>query len=171
MEMPDFSAVGQAVARRFPRRSFLGRLAASGLASAGLAGVGRAPATASAGKFGPLSGLAGVALVVEWTADGTLVDYESSAGFPREFAENAAKYGAAVSTMAPGLAEAYSGSTGLRWDPFRAMVVYGGEWVAVLGSNNRGAWARATQADIGPLVDAVGQRHGRSRLRRVPRKV
>lgn len=102
-----------------------------------------------------LSALVGVALAVEWTPDGTLIDFETRADVSRDLAVNAAQYGAAVSAMAPGLADAYSRTTGFAWAPYRAVVVCGGEWAAVVGSDNTGVWVKAAQADFNHLIAAM----------------
>jgi roadblock/LC7 domain-containing protein len=98
----------------------------------------------------------GVVLAVEWAPDGTLLDFQTRADISRDLAASAAQYGAAVSVMAPGLAEGYASATGFAWAPFRAVVVCGGDWAAVVGSDNRGVWVNAAEADFNQLIATLG---------------
>lgn len=73
-------------------------------------------------------------MAVAWTNDGSLVDVVSTSGIPHEVAINAARYGAALSAVAPGVAGAYSRETGFAWAPFHTLILRGGDWTAVAGS-------------------------------------
>jgi len=99
--------------------------------------------------------LDGVALAMEWTPDGTLVNVESTLGLSRELATIVARYGAAVNDLAPGFADVCARATGIEATPYRALIVYGGEWAAVIGSGHRGVWVDPTRADINQVVRAV----------------
>lgn len=165
MEIVKLHALRDAFSARVTRRTLLGHAAAGGALSA----TGVLDVSASARTVDRPAELPGVSLFVEWNADGSLKRYESNQGHSRDVAEQAATYGAIVSTMAPGLATAYSQSTEMRWAPFRAMVVYGGDWAAVIGAGNQGVWVDAETANIDDIVAVLGKPQGRSTFKRVPR--
>jgi roadblock/LC7 domain-containing protein len=165
MEIVKLDALRDAFSARLTRRTLLGHAAAGGALSAtGVLDVSAAPRTVDTPAELP-----GVSLFVEWNADGSLKRYVSNQGHSRAVAEQAATYGAIVSTMAPGLATAYSQSTEMRWAPFRAMVVYGGDCAAVIGAGNQGVWVDAANANIDDIVEVLGKPQGRLTFKRVPR--
>ncbi|MDQ3695667.1 MAG: DUF2173 family protein [Chloroflexota bacterium] len=162
MHAPNLNALGTVIARTLSRRTSIKYVAGAAIATA-LGMADRAKTTLSASPARPtevnqvrqLSGLDGVALAMEWTPDGTLVNVESTLDLPRELATVVARYGAAVNGVAPGFTDVCARATGSDAMPYRALVVYGGEWAAVIGSGNRGVWVDPTRADINLIVRAV----------------
>jgi roadblock/LC7 domain-containing protein len=171
MTMPRFNSLGNLIREKLSRRTLLGPLAGGGLAAAALALIDQVPGVSLAHLPGTKVGLkqkplleieqlgamTGVALAVEWDANGHLITFESTRRIPRGVAESAAQYGAAISHVAPGLAELYANSTGFQWSPYQALVVCGGDWAAVVGSNNKGVWVKASQADFNQLIAKMSE--------------
>ncbi|MBA2519983.1 MAG: DUF2173 family protein [Chloroflexia bacterium] len=162
MHAPNLNALGTVIARTLSRRTSIKYVAGAAIATA-LGMADRAKTALAASPARPtevsqvrqLSGLDGVALAMEWTPDGTLVNVESTLGLSRELATIVARYGAAVNGLAPGFADVCARSTGIEATPYRALIVYGGEWAAVIGSGHRGVWVDPTRADINEVVRAV----------------
>jgi roadblock/LC7 domain-containing protein len=102
-----------------------------------------------------LAAMRGVAMAIAWDRDGALTDFATAHDLPRALAVDAARYGAALSALAPGLAGAYAEATGFGWAPFRTIIASGGEWTAVVGSDHRGVWAKTADADLNQLAKAL----------------
>lgn len=106
--------------------------------------------------LGELLELRGVVMAVKWADDGSLIDVVATSDtFPQQLAMDAARYGAAITAMAPGLASAYARTTGLTWAPFRSLVIHGGDWAAVVGNDNTGLWVNPADADFNQLLGAM----------------
>ena len=98
----------------------------------------------------------GVALVVEFARDGTLIDYHSSIDITQEEIEQAAKAGPTLSALLAVAATRYNDISALDWDPPSWVVYSGGNrWTAVL-AGNLAVIAETAKTDFNALAKVLG---------------
>jgi roadblock/LC7 domain-containing protein len=123
------------------------------------AGVEASPAAgaaAGASNLDALTAVPGVAFALEFGADGSVVDYQSSIDIPQEEVEQAAKAGPTLNALLTIVAARYNDISALTWDPPSWVVYSGGDrWTAVL-SGNIALIAETATTDFNALAKTLG---------------
>jgi roadblock/LC7 domain-containing protein len=99
----------------------------------------------------------GVVAAVEFSLDGSLLDYEAKMDMSEEMAQMTAQYCAAVYLMFNTLASSFTNLSGMNWLPQRGWTYSGGEWTACIGDDGkRGVLVETSMADFNELFEALG---------------
>ena len=107
-------------------------------------------------KSDDLLKIEGVVAVVEFTADGELVDFKSKMDMSpsTEMAAMTAQFCATVTMMFNTLAGAYTKLSGMKWVPQQGWAYSGGEWTVAIGGN-RGVFVETAKADFNKLFESL----------------
>ena len=98
-----------------------------------------------------------VVAAVEFSLDGSLLDYEARMDMSEEMAQMTAQYCAAVYLMFNTLASSFTNLSGMNWLPQRGWTYSGGEWPACIGDDGkRGVLVETSMADFNELFEALG---------------
>jgi len=99
----------------------------------------------------------GVVAAVEFSLDGSLLDYEAKIDMSEEMAQMTAQYCAAVYLMFNTLASSFTNLSGMNWLPQHGWAYSGGEWTACIGDDGkRGVLVDTSMADFNELFEALG---------------
>jgi len=99
----------------------------------------------------------GVVAAVEFSLDGSLLDYEAKIDMSEEMAQMTAQYCAAVYLMFNTLASSFTNLSGMNWLPQHGWAYSGGEWTACIGDDGtRGVLVETSMADFNELFEALG---------------
>ena len=107
-------------------------------------------------KLDDLLKIEGVVAVVEFTADGELVDFNSKMDMSpsTEVAAMTAQFCATVTMMFNTLAGAYTKLSGMKWVPQQGWAYSGGEWTVAIGGN-RGVFVENSKAVFNKLFESL----------------
>jgi roadblock/LC7 domain-containing protein len=99
----------------------------------------------------------GVVAAVEFSLDGSLLDYEAKIDMSEEMAQMTAQYCAAVYLMFNTLASSFTNLSGMNWLPQHGWAYSGGEWTACIGDDGkRRVLVETSMADFSELFEALG---------------
>ncbi len=96
----------------------------------------------------------GVAAAGEFSADGSLVEYQSSMDMSEELAATLAQFTATVTMLFNTLAGAFSQMSGMNWVPQQGWMYAGGDWTMAVGGN-KGVVVETAKADFNNLFEVL----------------
>jgi roadblock/LC7 domain-containing protein/ketosteroid isomerase-like protein len=111
---------------------------------------------AGAPTLDELAAVPGVAFVLEFGADGSLVGYKSTIDIPQEEIEQAAKAGPTLNAALAAAARRYEDISALGWVPPKWVLYSGGDrWTAVLAGNHA-LFGETATLDFNALAKVLG---------------
>lgn len=97
-----------------------------------------------------LVNIEGVVAAIEWTRDGSLIDYKASIALSRGLAAGAAQFQLTITTTFDELSESFSQLSGMAWAPQHGWSYSGGDWSIVVGGR-QGVFVETAKADFNTL--------------------
>lgn len=101
-----------------------------------------------------LIGIDGIVCAIEFSPDGTLVDYRTQVDMPEEQASMTAQYCAAVTMLFNTMASSYSQLSDMHWVPQQGWMYSGGDWTIAIGGN-RAVLVQTEEADFNQLYESL----------------
>jgi roadblock/LC7 domain-containing protein len=92
----------------------------------------------------------GVVAAIEWSEDGTLIDYKASIDLSAGLAAGAAQFQLTITTTFDKLSESFSELSGMNWTPQHGWAYAGGDWTIVVGGH-KGVFAETAKTDLKAL--------------------
>ena len=105
-----------------------------------------------------LLAISGVVVSFEFSADGGVVDVESTIDMPQPLAKMTTQFSSSVTQMFSTLSEAFSKISWMEWSPQQGWSYSGGKYTVVVGGN-RGVFVQTTEADFNELFAALFAPH------------
>jgi roadblock/LC7 domain-containing protein len=104
----------------------------------------------------------GVVAAIEWTKDGSLIDYKASIALSRGLAAGAAQFQETITSTFDKLSESFSEMSGMNWTPQHGWVYSGGDWSIVVASH-KGIFVETAKADFNALLRVLADKSSPAR--------